>query len=64
MEFNKNFVKKRYKMDALLRNLGYTNFYDPGDGVIHTNEPTQFVVLDPRIIIPIESFENPFNEKK
>lgn len=54
--------KTPIKWNALLRNLGYTNFYDPGDGVIHTNEPTQFVVLDPRIIIPIESFENPFNK--
>lgn len=54
--------KNAIKWNALLRNLGYTNFYDPGDGVIHTNEPTQFVVLDPRIIIPIESFENPFNK--
>jgi hypothetical protein len=54
--------KTPIKWNALLRNLGYTNFYDPGDGIIHTNEPTQFVVLDPRIIIPIESFENPFNE--
>lgn len=54
--------KNAIKWNALLRNLGYTNFYDPGDGVIHINEPTQFVVLDPRIIIPIESFENPFNE--
>lgn len=54
--------KNAIKWNALLRNLGYTNFYDPGDSIIHTNEPTQFVVLDPRIIIPIESFENPFNK--
>ncbi len=47
--------------NALLRKLGYTNFYDYGEGIIHENEPTQFVILDPRIIIPIETFENPRN---
>ena len=52
--------KTPLKWNALFRQLGYTNFYDPGEGIIHTNEPTQFIVLDPRIIIPIETFLNPY----
>jgi hypothetical protein len=43
----------------LLRKIGYTNFSDPGLSVIHPNEPTQAVILDPRILVPIESFLNP-----
>jgi hypothetical protein len=46
------------KWNALLRNLGYTNFYDPGEGVIYPSEPTQMVVLDPTIIIHLGSFSN------
>lgn len=56
-------AKNPVKWNALLRKLGYTNFYDPGEGIIHTNEPTQFIVLDPRIIIPIETFLNPYSHK-
>jgi hypothetical protein len=46
------------KWNALLRNLGYTNFYDPGQGTIHPSEPTQMVVLDPSVIIHLGSFSN------
>lgn len=52
------------KWNSLLRKLGYTHFYDPGKGIIHRSEPTQIVVFDPRIIIPIETFLNPYNKKE
>jgi len=47
----------------LLRNLGYTNFYDPGMGLIHPNEPYQFQVYDPTVIIPINTYLNPYTTK-
>jgi hypothetical protein len=46
--------------NALLRKLGYTNFYDPGSSLIHPSEPTQILILDPRIISIVESFLNPY----
>jgi hypothetical protein len=46
------------KWNALLRNLGYTNFYDPGEGVIYPSEPVQIVVLDPSVIIHFGKFSN------
>jgi hypothetical protein len=46
------------KWNALLRNLGYTNFYDPGLGIIYPSEPTQIVVLDPSVIIHFGKFSN------
>lgn len=51
--------KNAKSWNVLLRTLGYTNFYDPGLGLIHPNEPSQAVILDPSIIIVIESFFNP-----
>ena len=44
----------------LMRKLGYTNFSDPNTGLIHPSEPTQTVILDPTIIVPIETFYNPY----
>lgn len=44
--------------NVLLRQLGYTNFYDPGKGWIHPHEPAQMVVLDPSVIIIVETFYN------
>jgi hypothetical protein len=46
--------------NVLLRSLGYTNFYDPGQSVIHSAEPDQIVILDPRIISPVKTYLNPF----
>jgi hypothetical protein len=43
----------------LLRKLGRTNVYDPGQSVIHSNEPTQIVILDPTIIQINDTFYNP-----
>ena len=43
----------------LLRNLGYSNFYDPGIGLIYEDEPYQFQVYDTSIIIPIDTYLNP-----
>lgn len=38
------------RWNKVLRDLGFTSVYDPGHGWIAHNEPTQGVVLDPRII--------------
>lgn len=51
------------KWNVLLRSLGYDNFYDPGTGRIHPSEPTQCVILDPKIIIRVDVFLNPYARK-
>ena len=38
------------RWNKVLRDLGFTSVYDNGDGWIAYNEPTQGVVLDPRVI--------------
>ena len=38
------------RWNKVLRDLGFTSVYDDGDGWIAYNEPTQGVVLDPRVI--------------
>jgi hypothetical protein len=38
------------RWNKVLRDLGFTSVFDPGAGWIAYNEPTQGVVLDPRII--------------
>jgi hypothetical protein len=38
------------RWNKVLRDLGFTSVFDPGRGWIAENEPTQGVVLDPRII--------------
>ena len=38
------------RWNKVLRDLGFTSVFDPGNGWIAHNEPTQGVVLDPRII--------------
>jgi predicted nucleotidyltransferase len=38
------------RWNKILRDLGFTSVYDDGDGWIAYNEPTQGVVLDPRVI--------------
>jgi hypothetical protein len=46
------------KWNALLRKLGYRAIYDNGDGIIHENEPTQCVLLDPKAYEVLEIIEN------
>ena len=38
------------RWNKVLRDLGFTSVYDDGDGWIAYNEPTQGVVLEPRVI--------------
>ena len=38
------------RWNKVLRDLGFTSVFDPGRGWIAHNEPTQGVILDPRII--------------
>ena len=46
------------RWNKILRELGFTSVYDPGNGWIAYNEPTQGVVLDPRIIKQHKMFDN------
>jgi hypothetical protein len=46
------------RWNKVLRDLGFTSVYDPGRGWIAHNEPTQGVVLDPRIIKQHKMFSN------
>jgi len=46
------------RWNKVLRDLGFTSVYDPGAGWIAYNEPTQGVVLDPRIIKQHKMFDN------
>ena len=42
----------------LIRQLGYVAVRDNGDGIIHVNEPTQGMVVDPRAIKDHQQFKN------
>jgi hypothetical protein len=46
------------RWNKVLRDLGFTSVYDDGGGWIAYNEPTQGVVLDPRIIKQHKMFDN------
>ena len=46
------------RWNKVLRDLGFTSVYDPGKGWIAYNEPTQGVVLDPRIIKQLKTIVN------
>jgi hypothetical protein len=52
--------KDSREWSRVMKNLGYTNLYDNGGGIIHINEREQVVVLDPSIIIHLDIFENKF----
>ena len=46
------------RWNKILRVLGFTSVYDPGYGWIAHGEPTQGVILDPRIIKQHKMFDN------
>ena len=46
------------RWNKILRVLGFTSVYDPGHGWIAHGEPTQGVILDPRIIKQHKMFDN------
>lgn len=46
------------RWNKVLRDLGFTSVFDPGNGWIAHNEPTQGVVLDPRIIKQHKTINN------
>ena len=46
------------RWNKVLRDLGFTSVFDPGHGWIAHNEPTQGVVLDPRIIKQLKTISN------
>lgn len=46
------------RWNKVLRDLGFTSVMDNGAGWIAPNEPTQGVILDPRIIKQVRTFDN------
>jgi len=46
------------RWNKVLRDLGFTSVFDSGGGWIAYNEPTQGVVLDPRIIKQLRTIDN------
>ena len=46
------------RWNKVLRDLGFTSVFDPGRGWIAPGEPTQGVILDPRIIKQHKTFVN------
>jgi len=46
------------RWNKVLRDLGFTSVFDDGDGWIAYNEPTQGVVLDPRVIKQLKTINN------
>jgi len=46
------------RWNKVLRDLGFTSVYDSGKGWIAYNEPTQGVILDPRVIKAHKMFSN------
>jgi hypothetical protein len=46
------------RWNKVLRDLGFTSVMDNGSGWIATNEPAQGIILDPRIIKQVKTFEN------
>lgn len=53
----KNKPRSTVAWTSLLRELGYIGVYDPGNGVLHPNEPMQMVCLDQRAYEWIETYE-------
>lgn len=53
----KNLNNSASRWTQLLRSLGYVGIYDPGYKVIHSNEPTQLVCLDPSAYEWLETYE-------
>ena len=51
------------RWNKVLRDLGFTSVMDEGKGWIATNEPVQGIILDPRIIKQVKTFEN-YNRKQ
>ena len=54
---------KSVKWNHVMRQLGYDAVVDPGHEVIHKGEPTQGVVLNPRVIRPITQIQNKVGAK-
>lgn len=53
----KNLPKSTIAWASMLIKLGYVGIYDPGNSVIHSNEPMQLVCLTPEAYDWVDSFE-------
>lgn len=53
--------KDPIKWNKLLRDLGYDVVLDNGTGTIHKNEPTQGIVVNPRVVQHLEQFQQSYN---
>jgi hypothetical protein len=55
---SKNDESTIVRWNKVLRDLGFTSVYDHGTGWIAHNEPEQGIILDPRIIKQVKTFDN------
>ena len=51
------------KWNSIFRQLGYDAIIDDGEGIIHENEPTQGVIINPRIVKMIKTIDNKVGAK-
>lgn len=58
VQVSKNDESTIIRWNKVLRDLGFTSVYDYGKGWIAPNEPTQGIILDPRIIKQVKTFDN------
>jgi hypothetical protein len=57
-------TKSGQKWGHLLRKLGYDVVMDNGEGIIHQSEPTQGIVLNPRIITHMNQIQQTYAQDK
>ena len=58
VQVSKNDESTIVRWNKVLRLLGFTSVMDQGRGWIATNEPYQGIILDPRIIKQVKTFDN------
>jgi len=58
VQTSKNDESTIVRWNKVLRDLGFTSVMDNGPGWIAHNERTQGVILDPRIIKQVKTFNN------
>jgi hypothetical protein len=58
IQVSKNDESTIIRWNKILRDLGFTSVYDYGKGWIAHNEPEQGIILDPRIIKQVQTFNN------
>src|SRR5690606_10064934 len=58
---NENNLSKNASWNGLFKKTGYNVLFDPGEKIIHWNEPSQLVFLEPGTYKVIETFRKETN---